>query len=116
MIDNLLYQYEDNRLVSVHDAIANTDNGYGNFDFTDGTFQATEYVYDANGNMIQDLNKGITNITYNHLNLPEQITINGNTVEFIYDANGIRHHKITNDNVNISNDYYDMENKNSTSF
>ncbi len=107
MIDNLLYQYEDNRLVSVHDAIANTDNGYGNFDFTDGTFQATEYVYDANGNMIQDLNKGITNITYNHLNLPEQITINGNTVEFIYDANGIRHHKITNDNVNISNDYYD---------
>ncbi len=107
MMDDLLYQYEGNRLVAVHDAIANTDNGYGNFDFTDGIFAATEYTYDANGNMIQDLNKGITNITYNHLNLPEQITINENTVEFIYDANGIRHHKITNDNVNISNDYYD---------
>ena len=33
----------------------------------DGTNATTEYIYDQNGNMKSDANKGITNITYNHL-------------------------------------------------
>lgn len=32
-----------------------------------------DYEYDANGNMVKDRNKGITEITYNYLNLPERI-------------------------------------------
>jgi len=32
-----------------------------------------EYAYDQNGNMIQDLNKGIGNIEYNYLNLPQKV-------------------------------------------
>ena len=31
---------------------------------------STAYAYDASGNMTRDLNKGISNITYNLLNLP----------------------------------------------
>ena len=34
---------------------------------------AEDYAYDANGNLLTDLDKGITRITYTHLNLPERI-------------------------------------------
>ena len=46
----------------------------GGFEFKDGTKQANEYAYDANGNLTKDLNKGISNINYNCLNLPSSIT------------------------------------------
>ena len=42
--------------------------------FKDGVKQANEYAYDANGNLTKDLNKGITNISYNCLNLPSVVT------------------------------------------
>jgi len=38
-----------------------------------GTRLGLEYLYDANGNLTQDRNKGITGIVYNHLNLPRLI-------------------------------------------
>ena len=44
------------------------------FEFKDGTKLANEYAYDANGNLTKDLNKGISNISYNCLNLPSSIT------------------------------------------
>ena len=50
-----------------------------------------EYTYDYNGNLTQDLNKGILSITYNTLNLP--ISVNkttGNRVEYVYDAAGTK--------------------------
>ena len=36
---------------------------------------STAYTYDANGNMTRDLNKGISNISYNLLNLPGEIQL-----------------------------------------
>ena len=42
---------------------------YGAGDFS------TAYAYDANGNMMRDLNEGISNITYNLLNLPGEIQL-----------------------------------------
>jgi RHS repeat-associated protein len=49
-----------------------------------------EYLYDANGNLTQDKNKGITGILYNHLNLPRQIRFGqvGDSVVFRYTASG----------------------------
>jgi RHS repeat-associated protein len=56
---------------------------------------STDYTYDANGNMNQDKNKGISSIAYNYLNLPKLITFaNGNTIEYIYDATGVKLEKI----------------------
>lgn len=49
------------------------------------------YTYDANGNLKSDPNKGITNIVYNYLNLPETIFFdNDRRIEFIYDATGMK--------------------------
>ena len=39
------------------------------FEFKDAVQQADEYVYDKNGNLTKDLNKNITSIQYNCLNL-----------------------------------------------
>ena len=92
-MDDLFYAYEGNKLMSVIDNAVNS--GYGNSDFTDGASLSSEYFYDSNGNLTQDLNKGISHIEYNFLNLPEKIEfIGGESIEFVYDANGVNHHKI----------------------
>ena len=53
------------------------------------TSQANEYTYDKNGNLTKDLNKKISLIQYNLLNLPTSITYsNGKSATYIYDANG----------------------------
>ena len=43
-------------------------------DFSDGSTATTEYSWDKNGNMTRDLNRKISKIGYNSLNLPETIT------------------------------------------
>jgi RHS repeat-associated protein len=59
--------------------------------FKDGNTVGDDYQYDVNGNMVQDLNKGIQSITYNHLNLPRLITFAANkSIEYTYDANGTK--------------------------
>ena len=40
--------------------------------------------------MLTDQNKGITNINYNHLNLPTQVTIGGQNINYVYDATGAK--------------------------
>ena len=44
-------------------------------DFKNYTNQSTEYAYDGNGNMTKDLNRGISSVTYNLLNLPSRFEI-----------------------------------------
>ena len=45
--------------------------------------------YDNNGYLTKDLNKGISNISYNSLNLPQVVTFsNGNTITYLYTADG----------------------------
>ena len=85
LIDNLTYTYNGNRLTKVEDATGNSTG------FTNGASQDDEYSYDYNGNLTQDLNKGITNISYNFLNLPQQIRYsNGVVVNYGYSADGVK--------------------------
>ncbi|HTF16569.1 MAG TPA: Ig-like domain-containing protein, partial [Chryseolinea sp.] len=82
-MDVLGYQYRGNRLLSV------TDTGDDEDGFKDGNTAGTDYLYDWNGNMTADLNKGISSITYNHLNLPARVEKNtGEYVKYYYDATG----------------------------
>ena len=72
-----------NRLISVYDDTNNAE-GFNQNNIANNTVM---YTYDRNGNMISDLSKGITEIIYNHLNLPTSITFNnGGKIEYIYTA------------------------------
>jgi RHS repeat-associated protein len=100
-VDNLRYAYVGNRLQAVDDAVTGNQLPkpaayHGAPASLAGDFQeqgvqlGEEYLYDANGNLTQDKNKGITGITYNHLNLPRQIHFGqvGDSVVFRYTASG----------------------------
>lgn len=88
LVDNLSYQYSGNFLGAVTDGASL----HGQMDFKDnGATGSGDYSYDNNGNVITNANKGIIAISYNHLNLPVLITFaTGNTIEYTYDAAGLR--------------------------
>jgi RHS repeat-associated protein len=88
LIDNLTYTLSGNELKKVTNASTNIPANNG-MHFVDGANQDTEYTYDANGNLTQDLNKGI-NITYNVLDLPNTVTTQSGTVNYLYTADGVK--------------------------
>jgi len=119
-IDNLTYTYNanSNKLKNVIDANNDASTTLGDFRSSQTymnalgtkTVNAVDYDYDANGNMVKDLNKDIAaiplsggggaGITYNHLNLPYQITVTGKgTITYTYDAAGNKLRKTTLDNT-----------------
>ncbi len=73
-----------------------TDTGNATYGFKDGANLTTEYTYDVNGNMKTDANKNISAIQYNYLNLPTQVTINGQNILYVYDATGVKLRKTLN--------------------
>ena len=90
LVDNLNLTYNGNQLQSVYDNATNPVYGNG-MEFKDGASLPVEYFYDANGNLTQDLNKKITDIQYNCLNLPCWVEFeNGNSISYLYDANGTK--------------------------
>ncbi|MBC7410092.1 MAG: RHS repeat-associated core domain-containing protein [Arcicella sp.] len=93
-IDQLSYSYfpRNNKLKRVGDTA-------GTAGFKDlGNGSTDDYAYDINGNMTSDLNKEITEIKYNHLNLPSKIVFNNadlsspspKVIQFYYDATGVK--------------------------
>ncbi len=101
-IDDLTYSYPNNsnQLQQVSDANNDKNSVLGDFKYEPATKTATDYAYDPSGNLIQDNNKAISNIDYNHLNLPENISVTAKgTVQYVYDAAGNKLKKITTDNT-----------------
>jgi RHS repeat-associated protein len=112
-IDDLLYTYKNNnqsnRLQNVIDQFNTPATLLGDFktNTTHPQYPKTnlppqdveDYLYDDNGNMIKDLNKSISDITYNFLNLPSKILVDGKGfIEYVYDASGNKLRKIVTDN------------------
>ena len=88
VIDDLSLSYVGNRLKKVADR-SGTSTFNNGFEFKDGIDLSTEYEYDENGNLTKDLNKNITAIQYNCLNLPSRVMFaNGNSISYLYDAAG----------------------------
>jgi len=84
-MDDLTYVYEGNQLLSVSER----NGGNASKGFVDGNVTGDDYRYDVNGNMTADANKNVTNINYNHLNLPEKVRKKtGDYIKYIYDAIG----------------------------
>lgn len=85
-IDNLRYTYSGNKLQSVNDITQNY-SGYP----TGGN----AFDYDGSGNMISHVDKGITSIKYNFLNLPDEILtgqmlITPYQLNYTYRADGVK--------------------------
>ncbi|WP_211289983.1 DUF6443 domain-containing protein [Hymenobacter chitinivorans] len=96
-IDALAYSYKGNQLTTVDDGVTANRSATGGpslaGDFQDQPATAVktssdEYIYDANGNLTADRNKGITAIGYNHLNLPSRIAFGNDSIVFRYSATG----------------------------
>lgn len=72
--NNFKYTYNGNQLNQVADA---------------GTAaRANSFTYDVNGNVITNLRRGITNIDYNHLNLPVRLVKGSENLLYSYDGQG----------------------------
>lgn len=103
VIDEMAYTYEktneySNKLKQVLDNQNDNSSKLGDFKYDAITKTAADYDYDVNGNMILDKNKKISNITYNHLNLPQVITVTGKgTITYTYDAAGNKLSKTVNE-------------------
>lgn len=126
-IDSLVYSYMPgtNKLLNVFDRANDASTKLGDFRTsvihpTQGAKATTtvDYSYDANGNMVKDLNKdlvtfgGANGIIYNHLNLPQTITLkasstaNKGTVQYVYDATGNKLKKITTEGSKVTTTLY----------
>ncbi|WP_320003987.1 RHS repeat domain-containing protein [Shiella aurantiaca] len=90
--DALSYFYDSNnpnRIKYMEDA------GVDNTGFKDANGSTLEYTYDGNGNLVSDLNKGLS-FTYNELNKIKKATKDAsNYIEYVYDASGARLQKKT---------------------
>lgn len=94
LIDNLTYTYDNNnfsnRLLTIKDTSGKA-NGYPS------VVNPNTIIYDnitsGNGNMTAMMDKGISNITYNHLNLPISVTQRGYTTLYTYRADGTKVYK-----------------------
>ena len=88
LIDDLTFTLTGNQVTKIEDA-AIDPTYYGVFNFNDGASQSNEYTYDKNGNMTKDLNKNISSIQYNSLNLPSKVSFsNGKYMDYVYSATG----------------------------
>jgi hypothetical protein len=78
-IDQLAYTYVDgNLLAEVRDTAPTTTKALG---FNQGNPSGTDYFYNENGYLKEDKNKGITSITYNLLDLPNQVNFGTNNIK-----------------------------------
>uniref|UniRef100_UPI003AA899F6 polymorphic toxin type 50 domain-containing protein n=1 Tax=Tenacibaculum sp. TaxID=1906242 RepID=UPI003AA899F6 len=100
-----ILKMQRNRVIDADDNFTYTYNNTNKLQSLSGS-KAGSFTYDINGNMKTSTRKGITNITYNHLNLPERIDIGSNRLENVYDALGtkLRKKKIEN-GVTVITDY-----------
>ncbi len=92
ILDDLELDYGEggNQLLSVKDD-GNDADGSNEVEYKDFNDEGQDMRYDANGNLIRDLDRGIDYIVYNILNLPDSIFFhNGNVITNSYDAAGLK--------------------------
>ena len=90
IIDLLTLSYHGNQLKKVTDGWG-SGNLYNQKEYQDKANETEEFAYDANGNMVKDLDRNIVTVRYNILNLPDTVQLkNGNQIISSYDASGRR--------------------------
>ncbi|MEP7269441.1 MAG: RHS repeat-associated core domain-containing protein [Saprospiraceae bacterium] len=126
LLDNMTYCYAagTNKISSISDAASATQGGFraasggmtyacpDRMKMSIGDVNACPpllFIIDKwRGSMVSNAAKGITSITYNHLNLPTNITITGGkTIDFTYTASGTKLRKVvkTGATINLVQEY-----------
>jgi len=107
-IDDLVYNYTGNRLDQIT-LPPGVSNNYSGYNALGGAF-----AYDSNGNMKSHGDKGIGSIGYNHLSLPNTLTVGSgikkSQVNYVYRADGTKLMKTTGGGASLSGsttDYLD---------
>jgi len=89
ILNSLEMFYTGNQLRKVTDHWNWASGLYNEKKYQDSADEDIEFAYDANGNMIKDLDRRIVTIQYNLLNLPTLIQFrNGNQIRNVYAADG----------------------------
>lgn len=91
-MDDYYAEYYGNQKRSVNYEGVGTPYYFGSSSFVDGLPEGdNEYAYNANGAMTMDLNKGITDISYDLLDNISEITFSDNrNIRYVYAADGTR--------------------------
>jgi RHS repeat-associated protein len=116
LIDYLSYSYGTGNQLSQVEESSLPNKGF-KYQNTRLSSRDPDYRYDDNGNLIWDRHKNITSIEYNYLNLPLKIVIThpndvakSGSIEFVYDATGVKLKKIIKDNAGIVKETRDYVN------
>ena len=92
LLDNLVYVYDGNQIKKITNDMLQAFL-YSGYRYVDKANTDTEFSYDANGNMTRFADKRITSVSYNLLNLPEEISMpDDNHVSYQYDTEGNKLH------------------------
>lgn len=101
VLNSFAYNYTSNGVRS-NQLLSINDSGTENL--------STTYTSDANGSILTDTKKTLTNIVYNELNLPSVVTLtkNAETLTYNYDATGRKLERIIKYGSNVQEDrFYD---------
>ncbi len=106
-MDRLTYTYENGEQSDRLSKVVDSADFYNLGDFNNANGNRIDYDYDPNGNLIKDGNKGITAVTYTHLNKPQMVTFSsGNSIAYSYDATGNKvQENVTEGGITITKDY-----------
>ena len=108
MIDDAKFEYDGNQLIRAYDDCESLTYAAA-MDFKARTAKSNQYSWDANGNMTSDMNRNITKITYNFLNLPYEIHFaDGHINRYTYTSDGRKlrvEYMISNTGVIDARDY-----------
>lgn len=106
LIDDLIYRYNGNQVFAVDDnAIEHGERDF--FDYGYKGLENQEYIYDVNGNLIEDVPRSLS-YEYNSSDLLKRVNLGNDTeVKYTYDAQGNKIIEITQQGqFNVTYRYY----------
>lgn len=92
MIDNLIYDYDGNKVTGIRDRYPTLLSYNGAFEYRNthtATAAEPDFEYNSAGMLIKDRDKGISRITYNNIGLVDSIFFdNGARIAYVYSMTG----------------------------
>ena len=89
-VDDITASFSGNRLSELRDD-APTVLLEASLDLPEGAWSGSDFAYDANGNQTRDMSRGVSDVTYNVLNLPQRVEFaDGGRIDYLYSASGTK--------------------------